>query len=148
MALTLLRHPEVEHKGDEKPLRDLVFNYLLVQPELEGVRAMAWLQAKVNEKRSALWVYLRCKTCHMGEVCAVTTRVIFRSAQLLSVKQYVCGSATQYNTVIICVIVGPVDNVGGLGDITAAKLVCDTSAIGEVHTNNWRQWVNACEKAK
>lgn len=59
MALTLLRHPEVEHKGDEKPLRDLVFNYLLVQPELEGVRAMAWLQAKVNEKRSALCVYLQ-----------------------------------------------------------------------------------------
>lgn len=85
----------------------------------------------------------------MGEVRVVATRVIACSAQLLSVKQCMCGSATQYYIVIICIIVGPADNVGHhLGDITAARLVCDTSAIGEVHPNNLRQWVDAFEIAK
>ncbi|CAM9675644.1 unnamed protein product, partial [Scytosiphon promiscuus] len=46
-ALVLLREPELEQKGSRmEGLRDLVFNHLLVRPELEGVREMAWLQAK------------------------------------------------------------------------------------------------------
>lgn len=48
-ALVLLRDPDLEHKGNKlEGLRDLVFNHLLVRPELEGVREMAWLHAKVN----------------------------------------------------------------------------------------------------
>lgn len=54
-ALVVMRHPELEHNGKqeqekEKGMRDLVFNHLLVRPELERVRAMAWLQAKVLNK--------------------------------------------------------------------------------------------------
>lgn len=44
----ILRQPELEHKGKKEGLRDLVFNHLLVRPELERVREMAWLQAKVD----------------------------------------------------------------------------------------------------
>lgn len=46
-ALTCLKHPEAEHKDGDEPLRDLFFNYILISPDLEGVREMAWLQAKV-----------------------------------------------------------------------------------------------------
>lgn len=47
--LVLLRQPEMEQKGkQDEGLRDLVFNHLLVRPELERVREMAWLQAKVS----------------------------------------------------------------------------------------------------
>lgn len=61
IALTVLKHPELEQQGGEAPLQDLVFNHLLVQPELEGVRDMAWLQAKVTGERNAFRVYVRCK---------------------------------------------------------------------------------------
>lgn len=46
----LLRQPELEQKKgkQEEGLRDLVFNHLLVRPELERVRETAWLQAKVH----------------------------------------------------------------------------------------------------
>ena len=47
-ALVIMRQPELEHNGKkDMGLRDLVFNHLLVRPELERVREMAWLQAKV-----------------------------------------------------------------------------------------------------
>ncbi|CAN0522178.1 unnamed protein product, partial [Ectocarpus sp. 8 AP-2014] len=46
-ALVILRNPELEHKKSQvEGLRDLVFNHVLIRPELEGVREMAWLQAK------------------------------------------------------------------------------------------------------
>lgn len=52
-ALACLKHPEAEHDKDaDEPLRDLFFNYLLISPDLEGVREMAWLQAKVGKLRS------------------------------------------------------------------------------------------------
>eukprot|EP00752_Nemacystus_decipiens_P013301 g11781.t1 len=48
-ALVLLKQPELEHKGkQDEGLRDLVFNHVLVRPELERVRETAWLQAKVR----------------------------------------------------------------------------------------------------
>lgn len=47
-ALACLKHPEEEHKDVDEPLRDLFFNYILISPELEGVREMAWLEAKVR----------------------------------------------------------------------------------------------------
>lgn len=58
MALVFLKHPEQEQKGDEETLRDLMFNFLLVRPELERVRDMAWLQAKVR----SLWP-THCSRC-------------------------------------------------------------------------------------
>lgn len=43
-----MKHPDLEHKGkQDEGLRDLVFNHVLVRPELERVRETAWLQAKV-----------------------------------------------------------------------------------------------------
>ncbi|CAM9624757.1 unnamed protein product [Ectocarpus sp. 6 AP-2014] len=46
-ALVILRTPELEQKKSQvEGLRDLVFNHVLIRPELEGVREMAWLQAK------------------------------------------------------------------------------------------------------
>ncbi|CBJ48596.1 conserved unknown protein [Ectocarpus siliculosus] len=46
-ALVILRNPELEQrKSQVEGLRDLVFNHVLIRPELEGVREMAWLQAK------------------------------------------------------------------------------------------------------
>lgn len=67
-ALALLRDPEAEQKGSRmEGLRDLVFNHLLVRPELEGVREMAWLQAKViGYKKGGLRV--RKHECRTGDV--------------------------------------------------------------------------------
>ncbi|CAM9596986.1 unnamed protein product, partial [Ectocarpus sp. 12 AP-2014] len=46
-ALVILRNPELEQERSQvEGLRDLVFNHVLIRPELEGVREMAWLQAK------------------------------------------------------------------------------------------------------
>lgn len=48
VALAALKNPEMEPKGAEGALRDLVFNFMLVRPELERVKEMAWLHAKVR----------------------------------------------------------------------------------------------------
>lgn len=58
-ALVLLRRPELEQRGKQgEGLRDLVFNHLLVRPELEGVRETAWLQAKVcTPSRTAFFFF-------------------------------------------------------------------------------------------
>lgn len=49
-ALVVMKHPELENQPGVSILPDLVFDYMLVRPELEGVRDMAWLQAKVQKQ--------------------------------------------------------------------------------------------------
>lgn len=47
LALALLKRQEMEHQGAHA-LQDLVLSFLMVRPEFEDVRNMAWLLAKAN----------------------------------------------------------------------------------------------------
>lgn len=75
VALTVMKHPELEHKAASDLLRGLVFDYMLVRPELEGVRDRAWLQAKVHrscEHRISLCFLYRQLHCYHGNLTGQT----------------------------------------------------------------------------
>ncbi|CAM9142413.1 unnamed protein product, partial [Hapterophycus canaliculatus] len=98
-ALVLLRDPELEHKGSRtEGLRDLVFNHLLVRPELEGVREMAWLQAKtwirMAVKRSQYLEELRrleaLRVAALRKAASISIQAWFRRISWLSKFADVC----------------------------------------------------------